>query len=209
MSDIVLCAGARTPVGSFGGSLASVPAPELGAVAVAETLKRNHVAPEKVDEVIMGCIFPAGLGQNPARQSAMQAGIPVEVPSHTIDKACGSGLKAVILAAQAIKSGDASIIVAGGMENMSRVPYLLQKARYGYRMGNGELVDSMVHDALTDVFNHYHMGITAENLAEKYGISRAEQDAFAPASQQKAAAAIQRGIELNGSCLVYTTINIH
>ncbi len=193
MTNIVLCAGARTPIGSFGGSLTSMPVMDLGALVIAETLKRNNVAPDKVDEVVMGCILPAGLGQNPARQSAVKAGIPVEVPSHTINKACGSGIKAVVLAAQAIIAGDAKIVVAGGMESMTNAPYLLEKARYGYRMGNGELVDSMIGDALTDAFNKYHMGITAENLAEKFNISREEQDAFAFASQQKAAAAIKSG----------------
>lgn len=190
---VVIAGAARTAIGSFGGTLTNVSAPELGAIAIAESLRRAGVAQTDVDEVIMGIILQAGLGQGPARQAAMRAGVPQEVPATTINKLCGSGLKSVTLAAQAIAAGDADIVVAGGMENMSAAPYLAPSVRYGARMGNTTMVDSMVYDALTDVFNQYHMGITAENVAEKYKISRQEQDEFAAASQAKAAQAQASG----------------
>ncbi|HEY3368855.1 MAG TPA: acetyl-CoA C-acetyltransferase [Symbiobacteriaceae bacterium] len=193
MNRVVIAAAVRTAVGNFGGALAGVSAPELGAVAIREALRRAAVAPGEVDEVLMGIVLQAGLGQGPARQAAMKAGIPAEVPATSINKLCGSGMKAVTLAAQAIACGDAEVIVAGGMENMSAAPYLVPSARFGARMGNAVLVDSMVTDGLTDVFNQYHMGITAENLADRYGISRQAQDEFAAASQQKAAAAQAAG----------------
>jgi acetyl-CoA C-acetyltransferase len=193
MNRVVIASAARTAIGSFGGALAGVPAPELGAVAIKAALLRAGVAPNEVDEVLMGIILQAGLGQGPARQAAMKAGIPVEVPATSVNKLCGSGLKTVALGAQAIMTGDADIIVAGGMENMSAAPYLVPTARNGARMGNATLVDSMISDGLTDVFNQYHMGVTAENLAAQYGISRQEQDEFAAASQQKAAAAQAAG----------------
>jgi len=193
MREAVIVSAVRTAIGKFGGSLAGIPAPKLGAIVIKEALKRAGIKPEDVDEVFMGCVLQAGLGQNVARQAALGAGIPVEVPAMTINKVCGSGLKAVNLAAITIGVGDADIIVAGGTENMSAAPYLLPKGRWGYRMGNGELIDSMVHDGLWDIFNDYHMGITAENLAEQYNISREEQDEFAAASQQKAEKAIKEG----------------
>jgi acetyl-CoA C-acetyltransferase len=187
--DVVIASAVRTPVGNFMGTLSNIPAPELGAIVIKESLKRAGVSSDQVDEVIMGSILQAGVGQGPARQAALKAGLPQEVPSMTINKLCGSGLKAVHLAAQAIMLGDADIVVAGGMENMSLAPYLMPKARTGYRMGDQVVVDSMIKDALTCAFNNYHMGITAENLAEKYGITREEQDQFAAWSQQKAEAA--------------------
>jgi len=193
MRRVVIASAVRTAIGTFGGALAGVSAPDLGAVVIREALRRANVAPAQVDEVLMGIILQAGLGQGPARNASVKAGIPVTVPATTINKLCGSGLKAVTLAAQAISNGDAEIVVAGGMENMSAAPYLLPTARFGARMGNTPLVDGMIYDALTDVFNQYHMGITAENVAEKYGISRQEQDEFAAASQQKAAAAQAAG----------------
>jgi acetyl-CoA C-acetyltransferase len=193
MREAVIVSAVRTAIGRFGGSLAGIPAPRLGSIVIKEALKRAGIKPEDVDEVFMGCVLQAGLGQNVARQAALGAGIPVEVPAMTINKVCGSGLKAVNLAAITIGVGDADIIVAGGTENMSAAPYLLPKGRWGYRMGNGELVDSMVHDGLWDIFNDYHMGITAENLAEHYNISREEQDEFAAASQQKTEKAIKEG----------------
>ncbi|MFU0784072.1 MAG: Acetyl-CoA acetyltransferase [Thermoanaerobacterium thermosaccharolyticum] len=193
MKEVVIASGVRTAVGKFGGTLLNVPAVDLGAVVIKEALKRANVKPEDVSEVIMGIVLQAGLGQNPARQAEIKAGIPVEVPAMTVNMVCGSGLRAVTLAAQAVMLGDADIVVAGGMENMSRAPYILNDARFGYRMNNGQLVDEMVYDGLTDVFNQYHMGITAENLAEKYGISREEQDEFAYRSQKLAAEAISSG----------------
>jgi acetyl-CoA C-acetyltransferase len=194
MNEAYIVGAARTPVGSFGGSLKEVSAAELGTIVISEALRRAGVPPEAVDEVIMGNVLQAGLGLNPARQAAVRAGIPVGTPSFTVNKVCGSGLKAVALAAQAVRSGDAGIAVAGGMENMSRAPYLLAGARWGYRMGNAELLDSMVTDGLWDMFNNYHMGITAENLAEKYGITRAQQDAHAFESQMRAKRAMERGV---------------
>jgi len=193
MKEVVIASAARTPIGSFNGSLSGVSAVDLGVVAVKEALNRAGIKPEMVDQTIMGCILQAGLGQGVARQVAIKAGIPVEKPAMTINMICGSGLRSVHLAVQAIVSGESDIVVAGGTENMSAAPYLLMKARTGYRMGNGELIDSMVYDALTDVFNNYHMGITAENLAEKYNITREEQDQFACTSQNRAEAAIKEG----------------
>jgi len=193
MREVVIVSAARTAIGSFNGGLAGVSAVDLGAVVVKEAIKRAGINPELVDETVMGCILQAGLGQGVARQAAVKAGIPVEKPAYTINMICGSGLRAVQIAAQQIISGECDVVVAGGTENMSAAPYLLRNARTGYRMGNGEIIDSMVYDALTDVFNNYHMGMTAENLAEKYNISREEQDALSVASQNKAEAAIKEG----------------
>lgn len=193
MREIVIASAVRTPIGSFSGSLSAVSAVDLGAAAIKAAIERAGIAAEQVDETILGCILQAGLGQGVARQSAVKAGIPVEKPAMTINMLCGSGLKAVELAFQAIACGDAEVVVAGGTESMSQAPYLLKSARSGYRMGHGEITDSMILDALTDAFHQYHMGITAENLAEKYDITREEQDAFAAASQNKAEAAIREG----------------
>lgn len=193
MREVVIVSAVRTPIGAFGGSFKDVSAVKLGAVVVKEALARANVKPELVDEVIFGSVLQAGLGQNVARQVAIAAGIPNEVPSMTINKVCGSGLKTVILGAQAIMTGDADIIVAGGTENMSMAPYLLPNARWGYRMGDGAIIDYMVHDGLTDIFNNYHMGITAENIAEQWNITREEQDKFALESQQRAERAIKEG----------------
>ena len=183
MDDAVIVSAVRTPVGSFGGDFKDVPATELGTLAVRAALERSGLSGDDVDEVILGCVLQAGLGQNPARQVAIAAGIPKEVPATTINMLCGSGLKAVAIAAQMIRAGDVDVVVAGGMENMTRAPYLMPAARFGARMGSAELIDSMVHDGLTDAFNDIHMGITAENLADQYGISREEQDEFAAESQ--------------------------
>jgi acetyl-CoA C-acetyltransferase len=193
MNDAVILSAVRTPIGSFGGSLKDISAVELGSIVIAEAIKRAGLNPGDADEVIMGNVIQAGLGLNPARQAAVKAGIPHEVPSMTVNKVCGSGLKAVTLAAQAIALGDADIIIAGGMENMSRAPFLMEHARWGYRLGNGELVDSLIRDGLWDIFNDYHMGITAENLAEKFAITRDEQDTAAYESQMKTAQAIREG----------------
>lgn len=193
MTEIVIASACRTAIGSFGGSLASVPAPKLGATVIAEAIRRAGIQPEQVDEVIMGQVLTAGSGQNPARQASIEAGLPYSVPALTINKVCGSGLKAVHLAAQAIACGDAEIMVAGGQENMSLAPHVLPKSRDGQRMGNWTLEDSMIKDGLWDAFNNYHMGQTAENLADKYQISREQQDQFAADSQQKASAAIEAG----------------
>lgn len=193
MREVVIVSAVRTPIGAFGGSFKDVSAVKLGAVVVKEALARANVKPELVDEVIFGSVLQAGLGQNVARQVAIAAGIPNEVPSMTINKVCGSGLKTVILGAQAIMTGDADIIVAGGTENMSMAPYLLPNARWGYRMGDGAIIDYMVHDGLTDIFNNYHMGITAENIAEQWNITREEQDKFALESQLRAERAIKEG----------------
>ncbi len=190
---VVLAGACRTAIGTMGGQLSSIPAPDLGAMAIKEALKRAGVKPEQVDEVYMGNVIQAGLGQNPARQSAINAGIPVEVPAITINVLCGSGLHCVNLAAKLIENGNADIVVAGGMESMSRAPYLVQQGRYGYRMGNGTLEDSMIRDALTDAFGGYHMGITAENIAEEWGLTREQLDEFAAWSQQKASKAIEEG----------------
>jgi acetyl-CoA C-acetyltransferase len=194
MEDAVIVSAVRTPVGSFGGQFKDVPAIDLGVHAVRAALERAEIAGEEVDEVVLGCVLQAGLGQNPARQVAIGAGIPKEVPATTINMLCGSGLKAVAIAAQMIRAGDVDIVVAGGMENMSRAPYLMPSARFGARMGNAELIDSMIHDGLWDAFNAIHMGVTAENLADQYDISREEQDEFAARSQQKAERAVAEGV---------------
>jgi acetyl-CoA C-acetyltransferase len=194
MEDAVIVSAVRTPVGSFGGQFKDVAATELGASAVRAALERAEIAGEEVDEVVLGCVLQAGLGQNPARQVAIGAGLPKEVPATTINMVCGSGLKAVAIASQMIRAGDVDIVVAGGMENMTRAPYLIPSGRFGARMGDAQLIDSMVHDGLWDAFNDVHMGITAENLAEQYGISREEQDEFAAGSQQKAARAVAEGV---------------
>lgn len=193
MRDVVIISAVRTAIGSFGGGLKDISAPELGAIVIKEALSRANLKPDMVDEVIMGNVLQAGLGQNTARQAAVKAGLPVEVPAMTINKVCGSGLRAVELAAQIIKAGDAEVIIAGGMENMSRASYLLNDVRWGQRMGNGSLVDSMINDGLTDAFNFYHMGITAENIAEKWNISREQQDEFALVSQLKTERAMSEG----------------
>jgi acetyl-CoA C-acetyltransferase len=193
MNDVFIAGAVRTAVGSFGGSLSSMSAVDLGKAVVSELLSRTRVSPADVDEVLLGCVLQAGLGQNVARQIAIKAGLPVEKTAMTINMVCGSGLRAVAAAAQEIKAGDSSLVVAGGAESMSQAPYLLNKARTGYRMGDASLVDEMIQDGLWESFNGYHMGITAENLAAKYGITRAEQDAFAAASQIKAIAAIEAG----------------
>lgn len=190
---VAIVSAVRTAIGSFQGSLAAVPAVDLGAMAIREALQRAGIQGQLVDEVIMGNVLQAGLGQNPARQAALKAGIPVEVSAITINKVCGSGLKAVLLAAQAIRAGEAEVVVAGGMESMSLAPYVLTKARTGYRMGDHHLVDAMIKDGLWCAMTDVHMGITAENIAEQYGISREEQDRFALASQQKACQAIVAG----------------
>ena len=193
MSDVVIISGCRTAVGTFGGALKDVTAVELATVAVREAVRRAGIRPDQVDEVILGCILQAGLGMNPARQAAINAGLPQSVPAITVNKVCGSGLKAVILAAQAIRCGDAELVVAGGTESMSRAPFLLPGARWGERLGHGKVLDHMIHEGLTDAFHDIHMGITAENLAEKYSVTRAEQDAFAAESQSRAEAAIREG----------------
>ena len=193
MQEVVIVAATRTAIGSFQGSLANVPAVELGAAVIRRLLEQTGIDPALVDEVLLGHVLTAGAGQNTARQAAIHAGLPHAVPAMTLNKVCGSGLKALHLGAQAIRCGDADIIIAGGMESMSLAPYVMPAARTGLRMGHGKLIDSMIQDGLWDAFNDYHMGITAENLVEKYGISREEQDAFAAASQQKAVAAIEAG----------------
>lgn len=192
-TEVVIVSAVRTAIGSFGGSLQNVSAPTLGGVVIKEALNKVGIAANDVDEVIMGNVLQAGLGQNSARQAALAAGLPEAVSSLTINKVCGSGLKAVHLATQAILAGDAEVIVAGGMENMSQAPYLLKNARNGFKMGDQKVVDSMIQDGLWCAFNDYHMGITAENLCDKYSITREEQDSFAAASQQKAEAAIESG----------------
>jgi acetyl-CoA C-acetyltransferase len=194
MRDIVIAAARRTAVGSFGGALASVPAHQLGAVVIRQALQDANLPPDQVTEVIMGQILTAGCGQGPARQAAMAAGLPDSVPAMGINRLCGSGLQAVIDAARLVALGEAQVVVAGGQESMSRAPHLLPGSRDGHKMGGWELEDSMIRDGLTDAFHDYHMGITAENLAAKYGISRDEQDAFAAGSQQKAVQAVQDGV---------------
>ena len=189
----VIISAVRTPVGKFLGSLKGFSAPELGAIVVRESVKRAGVTPEDVDEVIMGCVIQAGLGQNPARQAALRGGLPPAVAAVTVNKVCGSGLKAVMMAAQGIQLGDTDIVVAGGMESMSNAPYLIPKAREGYRMGNGELLDSMIHDGLWDVYNDYHMGCTGEVVSERFSVTREDQDEYAFNSHRKAAAAIKSG----------------
>ena len=190
---VVLAGAVRTAIGTMGGGLSTVPAEQLGSIVIKEALNRTGVPADQVDEVLMGCVIQAGLGQNVARQASIHAGLPVEVPAVTINVVCGSGLNCVNLAATKILAGEADIVIAGGMENMSLAPYCIDKGRYGYRMGNGVLKDCMVNDALTDVFNQYHMGITAENVSEKYGLTREELDEFSANSQQKATAAIEAG----------------
>ena len=190
---IVLAGACRTAIGTMGGALSTTPAPVLGSIVIKEALKRAGVAPEQVDHVYMGCVIQAGLGQNVARQAALKAGLPIETPAVTVNVVCGSGLNCVNMAAQMIKAGDADIVVAGGMENMSMAPYAAMQGRYGYRMNNATLVDTMVNDALWDAFNNYHMGITAENVAEKYGLTREQLDEFAAWSQQKCEKAMAEG----------------
>jgi acetyl-CoA C-acetyltransferase len=189
--DVVIISACRTAVGKFQGSLTDLRAPQLGAVVVREAVKRAGLNSDQVDECIMGNVLPAGLGQNPARQAAIFGGLSPATGAMTINKVCGSGLKAVALAAQAVQTGNSSVVVAGGMESMTNAPYLLPQARKGYRLGNGQVIDSMVHDGLWDIYNDYHMGITGENVAEKYGITREEQDEFAVHSHRKAVAAMK------------------
>src|SRR5438477_954178 len=189
--DAVILSGCRTPVGKFQGSLSDLSAPQLGAIVVREAVKRAGLDPKLVDECIMGNVISAGLGQNPARQAAIYGGLSPSTGAMTINKVCGSGLKSVALAAQAVQTGNSGIVVAGGMESMTNAPYLLPQARKGYRLGNAQIVDSMVHDGLWDIYNDYHMGITGENVAEKYGITREEQDEFAVNSHRKAISAIK------------------
>ena len=190
---IVLAGACRTAIGSMGGALSGVGAADLGATVIKEALNRAGVAADQVDHVLMGCVIQAGLGQNVARQASLKAGLPIETPAVTINVVCGSGLNAVNMAANMIQAGEADIVVAGGTENMSAAPYLLRKGRYGYRLGNAELVDSMVNDALWDAFNNYHMGITAENICDQWGLTREQLDEFAAASQQKAVKAQEEG----------------
>src|SRR5918994_2857829 len=193
LNEAVIISAARTPVGKFLGSLKGFSATQLGAMVVRESVKRAGIKPEDVDEVIMGCVIQAGLGQNPARQAALNAGIPSTVAAVTVNKVCGSGLKAVMMAAQGVQLGDSEMVVAGGMESMSNAPYLLPKAREGYRLGNGELLDAMINDGLWCAFDNQHMGCTGEVVAERFHVSRAEQDEYALQSHRKAAAAIKAG----------------
>lgn len=193
MREVVIASAARTPIGSYGGALKDTPAVALGTIAVKEAIKRAGIQPEMVEEVMLGCVLQAGLGQNVARQVSMAAGIPKEVPSLTVNKVCGSGLRTVGLAAQVIKAGDADIVVCGGTESMSMAPYAVPSARWGARMGNQTMVDLMINDGLWEVFNNYHMGVTAENIAEQWNLTREEMDEFALASQLKAEAAIKEG----------------
>ena len=193
MKEVVIVGAARTPIGSFGGSLKNIPTRQLGAIAIKGAIERAGIKPEQVDEVIMGAVLQGGLGQNVARQMTLDAGLPIEVPAMTINKVCGSGLRAVELAAQIIKAGDADIVVAGGAENMSATAYAMPAARWGARMFNAQMVDMMVNDGLWDAFNNYHMGITAENVAEQWGITREELDEFSVISQNRAEAAIKAG----------------
>lgn len=186
LEDVVIVSAVRTPIGKFQGSLSDLSAPQLGALVVKEAVQRAHLEPKQIDECIMGNVITAGLGQNPARQAALNGGLPPEVAAMTINKVCGSGLKSIALAAQAIQTGNSEIVVAGGMESMTNAPYLLPQARKGYRLGNSQIIDSMVNDGLWDVYNNYHMGMTGENVAEKYGITRDEQDEFAVNSHRKA-----------------------
>jgi acetyl-CoA C-acetyltransferase len=192
-SEIVIVSAARTAVGKFGGTLAKTPAPELGAIVIKALLERSGVATDQISEVILGQVLQAGSGQNPARQAVIKSGLPQSVPALTINAVCGSGLKAVMLAAQSVRDGDSEIVIAGGQENMSLAPHVLHNSRDGQRMGDWKLTDSMITDGLWDVYNQYHMGITAENVAKKYGVTREQQDALALASQQKAAAAQEAG----------------
>src|SRR5216683_1620222 len=193
MTDIVIAAALRTAIGKFGGTLAKTPAPELGATVIRALLAKTNLKPEHISEVILGQVLAAGSGQNPARQALIKAGLPSAMPAMTINKVCGSGLKAVMLAAQAVALGDADIVVAGGQENMSAAPHVLLGSRDGFRMGDAKLVDSMIVDGLWDVYNQYHMGVTAENVAKQYAVTRDEQDQFAVASQNKTEAAQKAG----------------
>src|SRR5258705_9543762 len=193
LNEAVIISAVRTPVAKFFGSLKGFSATELGAIAVREAVKRGGIKHEEVDEVIMGCVIQVGLGQNPARQAALHGGLPSTVSAVTVNKVCGSGLKAVMMAAQGVRLGDTDVVVAGGMESMSNAPYLIPKAREGYRLGNGELVDSMINDGLWCSFENYHMGCTGEVVSEKYSVSRAQHDEYALKSHRKAAAAIQAG----------------
>lgn len=193
MKEVVIVDAVRTPVGSFGGSLTGIPAVELGTIVVKELIKRTGIDPSQVDELIFGCVLQAGQGQNVARQVLIRSGIPEAVPALTINKVCASGLRSVSLAAQTIKAGDADIVIAGGTENMSAAPYAINKARWGARMNDDKLVDIMIHDGLWEIFNNYHMGVTAENVAEQYNLTRADQDALGLMSQQRAEKAIKEG----------------
>ncbi len=193
MKQAVIVAAVRTPIGKFQGALQSFAGPKLGALVVSEAIRRAGIEPRQADECIMGCVIQAGLGQNPARQASLYGGMPPESAALTVNQVCGSGLRAVSLAAQAIQTGDADFIVAGGMESMTNAPYLLQQARAGYRMGNGSLLDAMIQDGLWEAYRGYHMGVAAEMIAAKYGISRGEQDAFAAESHRRAAAATEKG----------------
>jgi len=194
MQEVVIISAVRTAIGAFGGALSTIPAVDLGALVIQAALERADITADQVDEVIMGNVLQAGLGQNPARQAAIKAGIPAEVPAWTLNMVCGSGLKSVQSAAQAILAGNAEIVVAGGMETMSLAPYVLDQARTGYRMGNGVVVDTLIQDGLWDAFYDVHMGVTAENIAEQFGISRADQDEYSVLSQQRAQAAIAAGV---------------
>ena len=203
MDDVVIVAALRTAIGKFGGTLAKTPASDLGAHIIASLVKQTGISGDQISEVVLGQVLTAATGQNPARQAAMKAGLPDMVPAMTINKVCGSGLKATHLAAQAIKAGDAEVVIAGGQENMSIAPHSLSGVRDGIRMGDGKLVDTMIVDGLWDAYNHYHMGVTAENVAKKWGVTREQQDAFAAASQQKAEAA-QRGGRFNDEIVPFT-----
>ena len=193
MREVVIASAARTAIGTFGGSLKDIPAVDLGALVIKEAVNRAGIKPELVNEVVMGNVIQAGLGQNVARQSAVKAGLPIEIPAMTINMVCGSGLRSVALAAQMIKAGDCDVVVAGGMENMSRAPYALETTRWGQRMGDGKIVDTMIKDALSDAFNNYHMGVTAENIVKEWGLTREELDEFSLNSQLKAEKAIKEG----------------
>src|SRR5438874_7569974 len=193
MEEIYIVGAARTPIGKFGGTIGKLPAADLGAIVIRDVLKRAAVKPDQVSDVILGQVLTAGVGQNPARQAASKAGLPYRIPAMTINKVCGSGLQAAMLGAQAIANGDADIVIAGGQESMSMAPHVLNGSREGFRMGDAKLVDTMIVDGLWDVYNQYHMGVTAENVARKYEVSRAEQDEFALQSQLKAEAAQKAG----------------
>ena len=193
MREVVIASAVRTAIGTFGGSLKDIPAVDLGALVIKEAVNRAGIKPELVNEVVMGNVIQAGLGQNVARQSAVKAGLPIEIPAMTINMVCGSGLRSVALAAQMIKAGDCDVVVAGGMENMSRAPYALETTRWGQRMGDGKIIDTMIKDALSDAFNNYHMGVTAENIVKEWGLTREELDEFSLNSQLKAEKAIKEG----------------